>query len=505
LLDASAAILTAALDRSLFLVEFHVRASGWTSSRRFSCVAMSAQQSVILISAARYDIGALPAPCLDCRRTVRGMHVSSSRGGRAPLAPPAGSLGCRGDRSHRKEMASMLSKNSKWWAGAAVALTLAAYAAPAAAQQEPTYVSGAASRCTGPAIRCPGFEVGIPQGDYNLSLRSQADIQLPNPYARDETWLKMPPGKGKLGSTSAINVDADGKSVWIVRRCEENGCIGSHVDPVMKFDENGNFVRSFGADMIVYPHGMWVDQQGNVWVADTQSNMESRRGAPPPAGTVPSGDQILKFSPTGKLLMRLGTPGVYGHDNSHFNQPSDVITAPNGDIFVADGHELTNMPYRIVVFDKTGKYLREWPLCDDKGAQTSDCSHSLAMDSQGRLFVADRGNNRIVIYDQFGKKLADWKQFGRPSGLYIDKNDVLYSADSESSVINGNAYVRGVHVGDARTGKVTAFLPDVLGNPTPWSPLRGTTGAEGVAADAAGHIFTSQVMPFGQIARYTRK
>jgi len=273
----------------------------------------------------------------------------------------------------------------------------------------------------------------------------------------------------------------------------------------MKFDENGNFVRSFGADMIVYPHGLWVDQQGNVWVADSQSNMEARRGAPPPAGTVPNGDQILKFSPDGKLLMKLGTPGVYGHDDNHFNQPSDVITAPNGDIFVADGHELTNMPYRIMKFDKTGKYIKEWPLCTAPGVQPSDCSHSLAMDSQGRLFVANRGNSAIDIFDQDGKLLAEWKQFGRPSGLYIDHNDVLYSADSESSVMGGNAFIRGVHVGDAKTGKVTAFLPDVEGNPTPWYPLRGTTGAEGVVADPAGHIFTSQVAPFGQVARYTLK
>lgn len=409
-------------------------------------------------------------------------------------------------------ISSILSMTTARRTGTALALIMSTFGGAAMAQSgaaaqpaEPTYHSGAASLCTGPAIRCPGFEIGIPQGDYNLSLRSKADIDLPNPYERDETWLKMPPGKGTLGSTSAIDIDRDGKSVWIVRRCEVNGCSDSHVDPVMKFDENGKFVRSFGADMIVYPHGMWVDQEGNVWVADTQSNMESRRGVAPPAGTVPNGNQVLKFSPDGKLLMKLGTPGVYGHDNSHFNQPSDVITAPNGDIFVADGHELTNMPYRIVKFDKAGNYIKEWPLCDDAGVQTSDCSHSLAMDSQGRLFVADRGNSRIVIYDQDGKKLAVWEQFGRPSGLYIDKNDVLYAADSESSVISGNAYVRGVHVGDAKTGKVTAFLPDVLGNPTPWAPLRGTTGAEGVATDAAGHIFTSQVAPFGQIARYSRK
>jgi sugar lactone lactonase YvrE len=366
------------------------------------------------------------------------------------------------------------------------------------------YTDAAAPRCTTPQISCPGFNVGIPQGDYNVSLRSKEDIALPNPYDRDETWLKMPKGKGKLGATSAIDIDKDGKSVWIARRCEVNGCQNSHVDPVMEFDEHGNFVRSFGADMIVYPHGLWIDQQGNVWVADTQSNMGGRGGAQS-ASAAPNGNQVLKFSPDGKLLMKLGTPGVYGHDQTHFNQPSDVITNANGDIFVADGHELQNMPYRIMVFDKTGKYIREWPLCTKPGEQPSDCSHSLAMDSQGRLFVANRGNSSIDIYNQDGKLLDTWKQFGRPSGLYIDRNDVLYVADSESSVMGGNAFIRGAHVGDAKTGKVTAFLPDPEGNPSPWYPLRGTTGAEGVVADGAGHIFTSQVAPFGQIARYQLK
>ena len=389
--------------------------------------------------------------------------------------------------------------------GAASALLCFASPAAAQSQGDPPFQSGAASRCKGNQIRCPGFEVGIPQGDYNLSLRSKSDIDLPNPYDRDETWLKMPAAKGKLGATSAIDVDIDGKSIWIARRCEVNGCFDSQVDPIMKFDQNGKFVRSFGADMMTYPHGMWVDREGNVWVSDTVSNLTPRRGVAPPAGTVPKGNQVLKFSPQGKLLMTLGTPGVYGKDNSHFNQPSDVVTAQDGTIFVADGHELEDMPPRIMVFDKAGKYLREWPLCKDAGAYNSDCSHGLAMDSQGRLFVGDRGNGRIVIYDQTGKKLDEWKQFGRPSGVYIDRNDILYSADSTSSVIGGNAYVRGVHVGDAKTGKVTAFIPDVLGNPSPWAPLRGTTGAEGVVADVAGNIYISQVAPFGQIARYSRK
>ena len=391
--------------------------------------------------------------------------------------------------------------------GAVLALLLGTCGGIAVAQSapEPNIVSGAASRCEGNQIRCPGSEIGIPQGDYNLSLRSKADQELPNPYLRDETWLKMPEDRGKLGATSAIDVDIDGKSIWIARRCEVNGCFDSGVDPIMKFDENGKFVRSFGGGMMVYPHGMWIDHEGNVWVTDTVSSLAPRRGVEPPPGTVPKGNQVLKFSPEGELLMTLGTPGVYGQDNTHFNQPSDVVTAPDGTIFVADGHELENMQPRIVVYDQTGRYLREWPLCVGEGDFNSDCSHSLAMDSQGRLFVGDRGNGRIVIYDQNGNKLDEWEQFGRPAGLYIDANDVLYSADSTSHVSTGNAYVRGVHVGSARTGEVTAFLPDPRGNPTPWAPLFGTTGSEGVVADADGNIYASQVMPYGEVARYSRK
>jgi DNA-binding beta-propeller fold protein YncE len=347
---------------------------------------------------------------------------------------------------------------------------------------------------------------GVPPGDYSKTLRTAAEMALPNNYNRDETWLNLPKGQ-QLGATSAIDIDKDGRSVWVVERCAgAGGCTMAKTNPIMKFDANGNLVRAFGAGLLVYPHGMWVDREGNVWVADTQSNIERADGTPnnAPAGTVPAGDRVLKFSPTGKLLLTLGTTGHYGKDNAHFNQPSDVITAPNGDIFVADGHELTNLPPRIMKFDKTGKFIKAWDLCSTSTV-TSDCSHSLAMDSQGRIFVADRGNGLVVVYDQDGKKLAAWPQFGKPSGLYIDKKDVLYSGDSVSSVQEGNAFIRGVHIGNARTGEVTGFIPDVLGNPTPWAPLKGTTGPEGVAADAAGHIFVSQVAPFGQVARYTPK
>lgn len=357
---------------------------------------------------------------------------------------------------------------------------------------------------TGPE-RAQMMRSGIPPGDYNKSLRTAADMALPNPYDRNETWLKMPKGQ-ILGPVSAIDIDVDGKSIWLAERCPGSpaGCTVTKTNPVKKFDANGNLVREFGAGLLVYPHGMWVDHEGNVWVTDTQSNIQRSDGTSsnPPPGTVPAGNRVLKFSPEGKLLMQLGVAGEYGDGERYFNQPSDVLTAPDGTIFVADGHELVNKPPRIMKFDKTGKFLKAWDLCSG-GPVTSDCSHSLAMDSQGRLFVADRGNSQVDIFDQEGNRLAEWTTWGRPSGLYIDRNDILYAGDSTAGMVEGNAFVRGVHIGSARTGQLTAFIPDVLGNPAPWFPLTGTTGPEGVVADKDGVLYVSNVAPFGQVSRYT--
>lgn len=380
-------------------------------------------------------------------------------------------------------------------AGVAVFLSLCA---PAAAQE---------------GVPANGGMGSVPKGDYNTSVRSDADKALPNPYARDETFFKLPPDR-VLGAASAIDIDKDGKSIWVADRCGrykagQDVCIGSDYNPVMKFDATGKLVKSFGKDVIVYPHGIYVDHDGNVWIVDVQSNLQrpsTRISGPPlvaPPGSTPNGNQVVKFSPDGKVLMRLGTPGEYGNDEHHFAQPSDVVVALNGDIFVADGHDSAPSNNRIVKFDKNGKFLMAWGT-QGSGPLQFDCPHGLAMDSQGRLFVADRTNARIQIYSQDGKLLESWKQFGMPSGIFIDKKDVLYTADTESSVAQGNGYVRGIHVGSARTGKVYAFLPDPLGNPAPWNPLRLTSGAEGVAADDAGNIYAAQVTPVG-LVRYTPK
>ncbi|HEY3137216.1 MAG TPA: peptidyl-alpha-hydroxyglycine alpha-amidating lyase family protein [Blastocatellia bacterium] len=327
-------------------------------------------------------------------------------------------------------------------------------------------------------------------------VQTQSDIQPvndpPNPYTTVEGWAKMPNGR-TWGSTSAVDIDPDGKSIWVAERCGANSCVNSNLPVVLKFDETGKLVKSFGAGMFAFPHGIHVDRQGNVWVTD---------GVPPGAANQPAAAGkshfVVKFSPEGKVLLTLGKPGVAGAAPDTFNQPSDVITAPNGDIFVADGHG-GNTNARIVKFDKNGKFIKTW---GKKGSAPGefDTPHALAMDSKGRLLVGDRNNNRIQIFDQDGKFLEEWKQFSRPSGLYIDKNDVLYVADSESNKARHPGWKRGIRIGSAKDGKVWSFIPDPESNPD----TAATSAAEGVAADAKGNVYGAEVGPRA-LKRYVKK
>ncbi len=319
----------------------------------------------------------------------------------------------------------------------------------------------------------------------------------PNPYGTVQNFFQLPAGR-TWESISTVEPDVDGRSIWIVDRCGANSCVGSTLPVVMKFDASGKLVRSFGEGLFAFPHGIHVDAQGTVWVVDGAPPGAGRAGAPPPAG----GHHLVKFSPEGRILLRLGMPGMTGTDAMHFNQPSDVITAPNGDIFVADGHGGSSNA-RIVKFDRTGRFIREWGA-RGTGRGQFDAPHALAMDSKGRLFVADRGNNRLQIFDQNGGYLDEWHQFSRPSGVYIDRNDVIYVADSESNTSRKHSeWKRGIRIGSARDGKVTAFIPDDNPN-VDAGPLAGTSGPEGVAADAAGNVYGAEVGQRG-VKKYVRK
>ena len=302
---------------------------------------------------------------------------------------------------------------------------------------------------------------------------------FPNPYRTVENWAKLPEGR-TWGQVIGVDIDRDGKSIWVVERCGGTSCAGSNLAPILKFDSSGKLMKSFGEGMFVRPHGLFVDKDGNIWVTDDQ-------------GKDGKGHQVFKFSPDGKVLMTLGQAGIAGERPDTFNRPSDVLVAPNGDIFVADGHDADSNA-RIVKFSVHGKFMKAWGK-HGKGPGEFEVPHSLAMDSSGRLFVADRGNNRIQIFDQDGKFLEEWRQFGRPSGVFIDKNDVLYSTDSESNGARNPSFKRGIRIGSAKDGKVAAFIPDPDPNPGQGLEPSNGTAAEGVAADDAGNIYGAEVFP----------
>ena len=339
---------------------------------------------------------------------------------------------------------------------------------------------------------------------------------LPNPYRTVEGWAKMPEGR-TWGSTSAVAIDRDGQSVWVAERCGVNNCVGSTLDPVLKFDVTGKLVKSFGAGMILSPHGIVVDKDDNIWVIDCACTIGGGRGrggaagaapAPAPPATDPTkGHQVFKFSPDGKLLLTLGKPGG-GRDPEFFFQPNNLLVAPNGDIFVAEGHSSGqgSSTARVLKFDKTGKLLASWGTVVDTTKKDDPYSfnqpHALAMDSKGRLFVGDRGYNRIKIFDQNGKLLDSWYQFSRPSGIVIDQDDRIYVADSESGSVNPahGAWKRGTRIGSAKDGSVVAFIPDPNESAGPGQ----TSAAEGVAVDSKGIIYGAEVGPKA-LKRYERK
>jgi len=314
--------------------------------------------------------------------------------------------------------------------------------------------------------------------------RAQADPNtLPNPYMTIDAWARMPEGR-TWGQTSQLSLDRDG-NVWVAERCGGTSCLGKSDAPILEFDRSGKLVKSFGAGMLVVPHGILVDRDGNIWVTDSQ-------------GGDGKGHQIFKFNPDGKVLMTLGKAGVAGDGPDTFNRPSAVAIASNGDIFVGDGHG-GDSNARIVKFSKDGKFIKTW---GKKGSAPGEFStpHSLAFDSKGRLFVADRENHRIQIFNQDGEFLDQWKQFGMASGIFIDKNDVMYVADNESNATRNPGFKRGIRVGSARDGSLTAFIPD----PEPDPDHTDSGAAEGVGADSSGTVYGAEVVQ-KKVVKYVKK
>jgi sugar lactone lactonase YvrE len=293
---------------------------------------------------------------------------------------------------------------------------------------------------------------------------------LPQPYRTTRDWGELPKGV-KWAAVTAIEPAPDG-ALYVIHRCFANSCAGRSEAPILKYDAGGKLLKSWGEGMFIFPHGATVDRDGSLWLTDAR-------------GENGKGHQVFKFSPEGKVLMTLGRAGVSGSGPELFDQPTDVVVAPNGDIFVTDSHR-NGKNNRVVRFTKGGKFVKEW---GKKGSGRGELSepHTIAMDSRGRLFVGDRENNRIQIFDQDGGYIAEWRQFGRPSGIAIAKDDTIYVADSESGPDTGAHELpgirKGIRIGSAKDGTVTAFIEDM----EPTTPDH--SGAEGVGVDAQGNVY----------------
>jgi DNA-binding beta-propeller fold protein YncE len=321
---------------------------------------------------------------------------------------------------------------------------------------------------------CGAIVLAVSMAGPAAAQSSAPRNDLPQPYKTTRDWGQLPPGT-KWAAVTAVEPAPDG-TIYVIHRCVANSCAGRKEPPILKYDPSGKLLMAFGEGMFQFPHGATVDRDGNLWVTDAR-------------GDATQGHQVFKFNPQGKVLMTLGKAGVSGSTPDLFDQPTDVVVSPAGDIFVTDSHR-NGKNNRVVRFTKDGKYVKEW---GKKGTGRGEISepHTIAMDSRGRLFVGDRENNRIQIFDQDGTFIDEWRQFGRPSGISITADDTIYVTDSESGPDTGAKELpgikKGIRIGSARDGKVTAFIEDME------STVADHSGAEGVGVDRQGNVYGAVV------------
>lgn len=322
-------------------------------------------------------------------------------------------------------------------------------------------------------------------------------VPNPNPVVT-RNWGELPAGRN-WGSTAGIDIDPNDGHIWAYERCGASSfgggvpvnCDTNPVDPIFKFNRHtGEVMANFGGGLMQTPHGIHAAEDGSVWVTDFAANRDGTKG-----------HQVHKFSADGELLMSLGTAGTPGNDAAHFNQPNDVIVGPDGSIYVSDGHDGQGMTSnqamdegrangqtaRIMKFAPDGTFIKEWGQIGVRHGEFRT-PHAMEFDAYNRLWVADRGNHRIEIFDQDGNYLESRYAYGRISGLFITDDGMVYAIDSESGPTNHVGWRNGVRIGPVEEDKIVGFIqpferPDRVG--------QGTAG-EGVAVDADGNVYSAE-------------
>ena len=226
-------------------------------------------------------------------------------------------------------------------------------------------------------------------------------------YSVVDGWAQLPKG-WNFGECSGVDVDKN-DNVWVFNR-------GAH--PVIQFDKSGKMLQAWSEVPVTTAHGIRLDADGNIWTVDV------------------AGHRVSKFTPAGRLLMTIGQVGVNPGPNNDtkdgFNRPANLTFAPNGDFFVADGY----VNSRVVKYNKNGEYQLHW---GKKGTGDGEFNlvHDVALDSQGKVYVAERTNERVQIFDQRGKFLGKWTDVGAPWGLYyVQRDNAIYMCDGVNNRIS---------------------------------------------------------------------
>jgi DNA-binding beta-propeller fold protein YncE len=308
----------------------------------------------------------------------------------------------------------------------------------------------------------------------------------PDPYRQGSSFAPLPDGRA-WGSTAGVAVAPDG-TIWAYDRCGANSCAGSSLDPIIAFSPDGKVLRHFGGGMFLMPHGLTVDDAGNVWVTDNAA--KDGRGM-----------QVVKFGADGKVLMILGKAGG-GEPPDAFSQPNAVAIAANGDIFISQGHTARGDKSLVLVFSAQGKFIRSFGG-KGSGPGELDMPHALAFDDKGRLLVGDRNHNRIALFQPDGSYLGEWKQFSRPSAVVVTRDQMLYVGDSESQSRDASAYAynpgceKGIRFGKLDDARAKGLIPDQ-------QPMSVSSTAEGVGVDKDGNVFGAEVGP-KDLKKFVRK